>query len=133
MKHVLLVCATICLLTAVSGAQDTMRRLPNVPHVYYQAPGLYGMAYGSPSFGMPRTYSNFSAPYGAGYAYGYPPYTLLPGNFGVEMWRPGVAVPGYVYGSSLYTTYSYPVRVYAPQPPVGVYAPGFGPPIYRGP
>ncbi len=121
------------LVTLPAMAQQGVRQLPNVPQVYYQPPGLYGMSYGSPSFGIPRTYSNFSSPYGAGYAYGYAPYTLLPGAFGMELWRPGVSVPGYVYGGSLYTTYSYPFRVYAPQPPVGVYAPGFGPPIYRGP
>jgi hypothetical protein len=127
--------ALVPFLTAISPtmAQQNGRQIPNVPPIYYQSPGLYGMAYGTPSFGYPRTYSNFSSPYGGGFAYGYAPYGLMPGPFGVELWRPGVAVPGYVYGSSYYYTYSYPARVYAPQPPVGVYAPGFGPPFYRGP
>lgn len=101
---------------------------------YFAAPGLYGMAYGSPSVGMTRTYSSYSSPYGAGYGYGYAPYGLLPGRYGVGLWRPGFVAPGYAYGASYYWTYSIPaslssVPLQAP-PPVGAYAPGFGPGSY---
>ena len=37
---------------------------------WFAAPGYYGMSYGVPSYGSVRTYSEFSSPYGAGYAYG---------------------------------------------------------------
>jgi hypothetical protein len=137
MLRVALVMVCLGALADCAAAQQPIRTFTatprGAPSVYYQPPGFYGMAYGTPSFGYPRTYSNFSSPYGAGYAYGYAPYGLVPGQFGTELWRPGVSVPGYVYGSSYYYTFSYPARVYAPQPPVGIYAPGFGPPFYRGP
>jgi len=101
---------------------------------YYAAPGLYGMAYGSPSFGMTRTYTSFSSPYGAGYGYGVAPYGLMPGRFGVGLWRPGFVSPGYVYGASYYRSFALPASVTGvtplPAPPVGVYAPGFGPGTY---
>jgi len=97
---------------------------------YYAAPGNYGMAYGSMSYGVPRTYTSFSSPYGAGYGYGYAPYGLLPGSYGVGLWRPGFVTPGYVYGASYYRTFPVPYASGASSlaPPVGVYAPGFGPP-----
>jgi len=97
---------------------------------YYAAPGNYGMAYGSMSVGVPRTYSAFSSSYGAGYGYGYAPYGLLPGRYGVGLWRPGFVAPGYVYGASYYRTFPVPYGSGAsvPVPPVGAYAPGFGPP-----
>jgi hypothetical protein len=98
---------------------------------YFAAPGLYGMSYGSASYGMPRTYSVFSSPYGAGYGYGYDPYGLPPGRFGVCLWRPGFVAPGYAYGASYYQTFAVP-GVVGPLPPVGVYAPGFGPTSYYG-
>jgi hypothetical protein len=103
---------------------------------YFAAPGLYGMMLGAPSFGSVRTYTEFSSPYGPGYAYGYAPYGLLPGRYGVGLWRPGFTAPGYVYGSSYYyRTFAIPygpggvgaVAGSPPPPPVGVYAPGFGP------
>ena len=68
---------------------------------YYAAPGYYGMAYGSPSVGLTRTYTAFSTPYGMGYGCGYAPYGLLPGRYGVGLWRPGLVTPGYVYGAVL--------------------------------
>lgn len=98
---------------------------------YYAAPGLYGMSFGSPSVGMTRTYTSFSSPYGAGYGYGYAPYGMLPGRYGVGLWRPGFVAPGYVYGASYYRSFAIPSSVSGvqplPAPPVGVYAPGFGP------
>ena len=98
---------------------------------YYAAPGLYGMSFGSPSAGLTRTYTSFSSPYGAGYGYGYAPYGMLPGRYGVGLWRPGFVAPGYAYGASYYRSFALPAAVtgvtpLAP-PPVGVYAPGFGP------
>src|SRR4051812_41320802 len=96
---------------------------------YFAAPGYYGMSYGVPSLGSIRTYSEFSSSYGAGYAYGYAPYGLLPGRYGVGLWRPTFAAPGYVYGASYYQTFAVPYVAgsTAPLPPVGLYAPGFGP------
>jgi hypothetical protein len=98
----------------------------------YAAPGYYGMSYGTASFGWPRTYSSFASPYGLGYGYGYAPYGLAPGRFGMELWRPGFVVPGYAYGSTFYRTFPVPyvAGAVAPSPPVGVYAPGFGPSTY---
>jgi len=97
---------------------------------YLAAPGHYGMAYGSMSVGVPRTYTSFSSPYGPGYGYGYAPYGLTPGRYGVGLWRPGFVTPGYVYGASYYQTFPVPYASGAsgPLPPVGLYAPGFGPP-----
>src|SRR6516164_747212 len=63
----------------------------------YAPPGLYGMAYGFPAYGVPRTYTEFSSPYGMGYGYGYPPATVLSGRYGVGLWRPGFIAPGYIY------------------------------------
>lgn len=101
---------------------------------YFAAPGLYGMAWGSPSLGMTRTYTSFSSPYGAGYGYGYAPYGLMPGRYGVGLWRPGFVAPGYVYGASYYRSFALPQSVTGmpplPPPPVGAYAPGFGPGTY---
>jgi len=100
---------------------------------YFSAPGYYGMSYGVPSYGSIRTYSEFSSPYGAGYGYGYAPYGLLPGRYGVGLWRPAFAAPGYVYGASYYQTFAVPYvpGSTAPLPPVGLYAPGFGPPSFN--
>lgn len=95
---------------------------------YYAPPGNFGMMYGTPAYGMPRTYSVYSSSYGGGYAYGYGPGTYLPGKYGVGLWRPGLVAPGYVYGSGFYQTYPVPYRP-VQTPPVGYYAPGFGPPI----
>lgn len=106
-------------------------------HAIYDAPGSYGMMWGSPSYGSIRTYSEFSSPYGLGYGYGYAPYGYLPGRYGVGLWRPGFATGGYVFGAAPYYGYrTYPVPYdptgRTPSPPVGAYAPGFGPPAYYG-
>jgi hypothetical protein len=88
------------------------------------------MSYGSASYGVPRTYSEFASPYGYGYSYGYPPYGLLPGRYGVSLWRPGFVEPGYLYGASFsYRTFPVPYVPGQPAvvPPVGLYAPAFGP------
>lgn len=97
---------------------------------YYAAPGNYGTAYGYASYGYPRTYSSFSSPYGAGMGYGVAPYGYISNRYGVGLWRPGYTAPGYAYRSSYYWTFApAPIRppVYAPFPPFGSYAPGFGP------
>jgi hypothetical protein len=107
---------------------------------YLGAPGLYGMSYGFASYGMPQTYTVFSAYPGPSYGSNYPPYGILPGRYGVGLWRPGFVAPGYVYGASYYyppSSFSYrtfrmgynpgvPVNGVAP-PPVGLYAPYLGP------
>jgi len=93
-------------------------------------PNLYGTSWGVAGYGSVRTYTTFSSPYGAGYGYGYPPYSVLPGRYGVGLWRPGLVAPGYSYGSAYgYNTFPYPYKPGGPMygPPIGVYAPGFGP------
>jgi hypothetical protein len=112
---------------------------------YLGAPGNYGMSYGFASYGMPQTYSVFSAYPGPSYGSNYPPYGILPGRFGVGLWRPGFVTPGYVYGASYYyppSNFSY--RTFAlgynpgvpvngvPLPPVGLYAPALGPSTLYG-
>ncbi len=99
------------------------------------APGLYGMSYGFASYGMPQTYSVFSAYPGPSYGTNYPPYGVLPGRFGVGLWRPGFVQAGYVYGASYYPdgfsyrTFPIGAQIGMPGgragslPPVGVYAP----------
>ncbi|HEX8202923.1 MAG TPA: hypothetical protein VF590_20775 [Isosphaeraceae bacterium] len=100
----------------------------------YAAPGSYGVGFGVPSFGLTRTYSAYSSSYGLGYGYGYPPYSYLPGRYGVGLWWPGFVSPGYVYGASYYRTFPVPYRPLVPSvgPPLGYYAPGFGPPASIG-
>jgi len=108
---------------------------------YLGAPGLYGMSYGFASYGMPQTYSVFSAYPGPSYGTTLPPYGVMPGRYGVGLWRPGFVAPGYVYGASYYypaSSFSYRTfavgtgpgvggnRIASP-PPVGVYARALGP------
>jgi hypothetical protein len=111
---------------------------------YLGAPGLYGMSYGFASYGMPQTYSVFSAYPGPSYGTNYPPYGILPGRYGVGLWRPGYVAPGYVYGESYYSPSSLQYRTFrvadwsaaayrsASPPPVGVYAPALGPSTLYG-
>jgi hypothetical protein len=111
---------------------------------YLGAPGLYGMSYGFASYGMPQTYSVFSAYPGPSYGTNYPPYGILPGKFGVGLWRSGYVAPGYVYGASYYYPNSLQYRTFpvgysgltpsqwASPPPVGVYAPALGPSSFYG-
>ncbi len=112
----------------VIGGYSASYRVSN----YLGSPGLYGMSYGYASYGMPQTYSVFSAMPGPSYGTTYPPYGIMPGKYGVGLWRPGFVAPGYVYGASYYypaSSNSY--RTFAvgnaagtralPLPPVGVY------------
>ena len=105
---------------------------------YFAAPGWYGTSYGFASYGFPQTYSVFSAFPRSSYDANYPPYGLLPGRYGVGLWRPGYVAPGYVYGASYYPSsgfsyrtfpmaYGAPGRSLAPPPPMGYYAPALGP------
>jgi len=111
---------------------------------YLGAPGLYGMSYGFASYGMPQTYSVFSAYPGPSYGSNYPPYGILPGRYGIGLWRPGYVTPGYVYGASYYYPSALQYRTFrvadgtiplyqSPSPPpVGVYAPALGPSTLYG-
>jgi len=105
---------------------------------YFVGPGWYGTSYGFASYGFPQTYSVYSAFPGSSYAANYPPYGLLPGRYGVGLWRPGYVAPGYVYGASYYPSSgmsyrTFPVmygtagRAMDPAPPFGYYAPAYGP------
>ena len=105
---------------------------------YFVGPGWYGTSYGFASYGFPQTYSVFSAFPASSYAANYPPYGLLPGRYGVGLWRPGYVAPGYVYGASYYPSTglgyrTFPVnygmagRAMDPAPPMGYYAPALGP------
>lgn len=118
--------------TTDAPAKPTPR--PNSPLGAYDAPGNYGVAWGSASFGQPRLYSAFSSPYGAGYGYGYAPTRLLPGAHGVGMWSPGTVIaPGSLEGSGYYRVFPVPYgpAPYGAVPPLGAYAPGFGPPAFQ--
>jgi hypothetical protein len=106
---------------------------------YFAAPGLYGTSYGFASYGIPRTYTSYSAAPWSSYYSNYPNYGFLPGRYGVNLWRPGFVAPGYVYGAptsgSSYRTFPVvsgtgltPAQI-APPPPIGVYAPNLGPGI----
>ncbi len=119
---------------AVGIADPANAQVRRVDAPIYDAPGNYGMAYGHASYGVPRTYSQFNSPFGGvAYGFGLAPYSYLPGPFGADLWRPGFAVPGYAYGSSMYLGYrTYPAPLGPTAgvlgPPVGFYAPAFGPP-----
>lgn len=105
---------------------------------YFAAPGWYGTSYGFASYGFPQTYSVFTAYPGPSYGNNYPPYGLLPGRYGVGLWRPGYVTPGYVYGASYYPSSGFSYRTFPvmygtagramdPAPPFGYYAPALGP------
>ncbi|MDG3006913.1 hypothetical protein [Paludisphaera mucosa] len=105
---------------------------------YFAAPGMYGTSYGVASYGVPRTYTSFSAqPWSSYYGSNLPSPGYMPGRFGVGLWRPGFVAPGYVYGAPTaagsYRTFPVvagtgltPDQI-APPPPIGVYAPALGP------
>ena len=97
----------------------------------FEAPGHYGVAWGSASYGIPLTYSGFSSSYGANYGLGYPPSVLLPGRFGQELWRPYPGAATRVlapYGRGEYRTFRYSRTPDLPSVPLGLYAPYLGPP-----
>jgi hypothetical protein len=137
--------ATVVLLLATS-ARARAQAVEGGPAVgtyrvsdYFAAPGLYGTSYGFASYGVPRTYTSYSAAPWSSYSANYPSYGFLPGRYGVGLWRPGFVAPGYVYGaptsSSSYRTFPVvsgtgltPSQI-APPPSIGVYAPSLGPGI----
>lgn len=96
----------------------------------YAPPGHYGVMFGTPSYGTVRTTSAFSSPFGVGYGYGYPAARILPGRHGAGLWRSDLSSPGSAYGASDSSYRTFPVP-YAPRgaytPPLGVYAPTYGP------
>ncbi len=98
---------------------------------FYTAPGYYGTSYGLPSYKSIRTYSEFSSPYGAGYAYGYAPYSIGTGRFGEDLWRGSTVVTNPLDGASQhsYRTFAVPYQRHPEvvAPPFGVYAPAYGP------
>ena len=125
-------------LTAVSGPRPAKAQSggvvaasPSRTPGFYEAPGFYGTSFGVPSFGSVRTYSEFSSPFGVGYGYGYAPARILPGPYGMGIWRPRTANPIEAYGASAhsYRTFAVPFTPggTAFAPPIGVYAPAYGP------
>jgi hypothetical protein len=136
----LLAAAAVLVIVPTAGAQETLIGPATESHRasdYFAAPGLYGTSYGYASYGAPRTHTSFSAKPWSSYYANYPPYSYMPGRFGVGLWRPGLNAPGYVHGqptgANSYRTF--PVtsgtgltpRQIAPPPPIGVYAPAYGP------
>jgi hypothetical protein len=136
MRHLLLVVAVGSALSVISGQARGQVVIANTSPPYRVSdniglPNLYGTSWGVASFGIPRTYTTFASPYGAGYGYGYQgSYGVIPGRYGVGLWRPGFVAPGYTYGAAYgYNTFPYPYKAGGPMygPPIGTYAPGFGP------
>ncbi len=135
MRHLLMVVAVGSALAILPGSASAQYAVvsPTAPiriNASIGLPNLYGTSWGVASYGIPRTYTTFSSPYGAGYGYGYPAYGPLPGKFGVGLWRPGFVSPGYTYGSAYgYNTFPYPYKPGGPMygPSIGIYAPAFGP------
>ncbi len=123
----------VLLLGSVASAQQPGYPAWEFPERYYQPPGVYGMAWGSASYGYKLNYSKFSSPYGGGYANGYQPYTLAPGPFGQGLWNPGAGAGDPTFGYTGYRTFAAPGWPGTPPPPVGAYAPSFGPPAYHLP
>jgi hypothetical protein len=137
------VCGFLGSTTLEAGAQAVVGGPIVAPYRvsnYFAAPGYYGTSYGFASFGVPRTYTTFSAFPGPAYGVNYPAYGVLPGRYGTGLWRRGYVAPGYVYGAPAYGTFpvgrpvtGVSVGQIAP-PPIGVYAPRYGPgfgPRYR--
>jgi hypothetical protein len=93
----------------------------------YLAPGNYGMAWGSASYKVPRSYSAFSSPYGGGYGLGYAPTTVSANPFGAGLWRPTPEDRGHQFNAGGYRTFPVPPNAIRPLPPVGAYAPSLGP------
>ena len=105
---------------------------------YFASPGWYGTSYGFASYGFPQTYSVYSAFPAPSYASNYPPYGLMPGRYGVGLWRPGYVRRGICTGLPIiprpaFSYRTFPVmygtagRTMDPAPPFGYYAPGLGP------
>ena len=117
---------------ATTAAQEIKPALPAAySRGFFEAKGYYGTSYGSASYGSVRAYSSFSSPFGAGMRYGYPPATILPG-WGTAIWRGGsnTAADQYAGSSRSYRTWAVPYvgsEPAGPLPPMGAYAPSYGP------
>jgi hypothetical protein len=138
MRHMTWAVFVGCVLALEAPARGQAVAEPSVPVSgrassgpwWYAAPGFYGTSWGYSSYGMPRTYSSFASPFGAGYGYGYGPSALAPGPYGWSLWRPGVSAPGYTYSpSAIYNTTGGLGKTlwYGQGPPIGAYAPYLGP------
>ena len=116
-------------LATASGSARGQAVGPYRPLSYYSAPGTYGTSWGYSSYGLRQTYTTFASPYGPGYAYGYAPAALLPGPYGAGLWARGVPQP-LGWRTPYYGTFAVPaVPPPVILPPIGVYAPAFGPGI----
>lgn len=134
----MIVSAGAMLLVSARAEAQAPADLPR-PTDYYAAPGLYGTSYGYASYGVPRTHTSFSAKPWSPYYASLRPYGFAPGRFGAELWRPSSSGPALsdVYGvpTSGHSYRTFPVvsgtgltvDQIAPPPPIGVYAPNFGP------
>jgi hypothetical protein len=142
MRRLALLAAAVLGIVPTALAQAVPAAGPSVgsprPSDYYAAPGLYGTSYGYASYGVPRTHTEFSAHPWSGYYANYRPYSYMPGRFGAGLWRPGGSpaadsIYGRPTGRNSYRTFPVtsgtgltPDQI-APPPPIGVYAPAFGP------
>lgn len=127
-----LVVAGVLGLANVATAQDVLIAAPPAGKQIdpLRNGSTYGTSWGEAGFGARRLYSEFSSPYGAGYGYGYAPTGFVPNPWGMGLWRPGANINGTTYGlRGAYRTFPYPYPAGKVQygPPIGVYAPGFGP------
>ncbi len=121
-------------LNSIASAQQLGSPAWDFPERYYQPPGVYGMAWGHNSYGYKLEYSQFSSPYrGGGYVSRMKPYTLAPGAFGQGLWNPGAGAGDPTFGHTGYRTFPAPGWPGTPPPPVGAYAPNYGPPAYHLP
>ncbi len=127
----LVIGTALWLASAEATARGQVAGGPVLPYriqAYYSAPGYYGTSYGVASYGMRQTYTTFSSSFGPGYAYGYPPVSYLPGPWGTSLWNPPGQPNRFVWRSPYYGTFGIPAApANVPLPPIGVYAPGFGP------
>lgn len=116
--------------SALGGMRVHGQEMTQAPG-FYSAPGYYGTSFGVPGYKTVRTYSEFSSSYGGGYGRGYAPYSIGAGRFGADLWRGGTAVVNPLDGASLtsYRTWAVPYQTHPTvvAPPIGVYAPAYGP------
>ena len=94
-------------------------------------PAYYGMAYGSPSVGLTRTYTAFSTPYGGGLRCRLRPVRASAGP--IRRWALAAGVRDArlrVWRLVLYRSFPVPYSsaVSVPRHRSAIYAPGFGPP-----
>lgn len=110
-------------------AQSVAFSEPNALNRAYQSPGLYGTAWGWASYGIPLNHSEFSSPYGAGFANGYAPTRVLPGPYGRGLWGGSTWIGSADAGYLGYRTFAFPHQPGVASPRIGLYAPALAPPI----